>query len=138
MTKAEMITKIMETYARYEDDYYYVGGIGIRFENKDREIGEICEDSKDNSEREDERSFPEFGTDEYELLPTLDGTSAWHIIDDDPLHSHALKSFRDDIDVISQTAAHCYVIASDEIGNHPHPDHQEILLRSPIVLAVIF
>lgn len=49
---------------------------GLRFENKDRNIGDICETSRHNPERDDERDFPEYGTRQYKKLPRLDGTSA--------------------------------------------------------------
>lgn len=65
-----------EALKKFEDMYYY---IGIRFEDKDREVGEICECSKHNLDREDEREFPVYGTPEYDELPELDGTSAWNL-----------------------------------------------------------
>ncbi|MEC5268885.1 hypothetical protein P9G49_07185 [Heyndrickxia coagulans] len=65
-----------EALERFEGQYYY---IGIRFEDKEREIGDVCECSKHNIDREDEREFPEYGTPEYDEMLELDGTSAWNL-----------------------------------------------------------
>lgn len=48
MNLKEACEKALE---KYQDDYWC---LGIRFEDKKREIGEICECSKHNVDREDE------------------------------------------------------------------------------------
>ncbi len=51
MNIAEMYEKVKEVYEANTDKYNY---IGLRFEDKACEIGEECEWSKHNGEREDE------------------------------------------------------------------------------------
>lgn len=72
MTKAEMIKKINGIVEVFEEDGIttkrfgegtWEGCLGVRFENKVREIGEVITDkSRSNFDREDERDFPEYGT----------------------------------------------------------------------------
>ena len=76
----EMIAKIREL----EEEHCMINGygnhiVGVRFENKPREIGEEIENSRHNLDREDEREMPEYGTEEYEEMFELDGASAYEI-----------------------------------------------------------
>lgn len=108
---------------KYQDKYYYVG---IRFEDKEREVGEICERSKHNTDREDEREFPEYGTPEYEEMFELDGTSAWN-----------LKTYEDFEGGFN--AYHCYIIGGHRITNRDDGlDDNEIVIENAIVLEKIF
>lgn len=108
---------------KYQDKYYY---IGIRFEDKEREVGEICECSRHNIDREDERDFPEYGTEEYEKMFELDGTSAWN-----------LETF-DDFEGPFNTW-HCYIIAGNRITNKDDGlDDNEIVIENAVVLEKIF
>src|SRR5690625_2501690 len=75
ITKKEMYEKAIELAKELEWDY---DQIGIRFENRDLAIGDEVGTSKHNMDREDEREFPEFGTEEYEEMYELDGASSWH------------------------------------------------------------
>lgn len=99
---------------------------GIRFAEQDLEVGCVFGNSKHNPAREDERDFPEFGSDEYDNLDDLDGTSAWHYNKQIGLTG----SFYDWM--------HCYIIASKHIGDHPEPDDDEILLKDARVIAKLF
>ena len=104
---------------KYEDDYTYVG---IRFEDKERTIGEIIEDeSGDNRDREDEREFPEYGTEEYDEMETMGGISAWD-----------LASFDDYADQNLYVATHAYIIVSD---SHAWMDSDMLLDEGEIVLV---
>lgn len=125
--------KCMEVFEKYFYDYEY---FGLRFENKDREIGEQCEWSKDNPDREDERDFPEYGTPEYDELPTLEGTSAWVFTKwtyptflNPELHGDVEKYF---------DTKHLYIVAGNEVGTHPNPDDGEILIKDAVVLEKLF
>lgn len=74
----ELIEKVKTAITEEVEENFNV--IGIRFEDKLRKIGNIVtECSKDNSEREDERDFPEYGSPEYDELEELDGISTWDI-----------------------------------------------------------
>src|SRR5690625_2350470 len=80
MTKQEMIKKIEEL----EEEYCTINGygsyiVGVRFEDKERVIGEEIDNSRHNLDREDEREMPEYGTEEYEEMFELDGASAYEI-----------------------------------------------------------
>lgn len=122
----EMVTKIYEaTSWDYDGDYYEVG---IRFEDKEREIGEICENSRHNLDRDDERDFPEYGTDEYLEIFELDGTSAWD-----------LRSFDDWGRPEDFMTKHCYIIAGNELTNTDDAlDDNEIVIKDAVVIAKIF
>lgn len=122
----EMIKKVMDS-----SDYFE---IGVRFEDYDRKIGSACDNSKHNPDREDERDFPEYGTEEYDGLEDLDGTSCYsaeyainHLFNNDS--SDASKKF---------LVSHCYIIGSDRLGSNDDADLGEILLRNPEVIAKIF
>lgn len=136
MNLLEMHKKVKEIYKAREYDYYH---IGIRFEDKEREIGEVCEYSRHNGDREDERDFPEYGTPEYEELETLDGTSAWDLaaLTDTYLPGYGRINDADPEKECSRyfNARHCYVIASDQAGRHDDPDVNEILIKDAVVIA---
>lgn len=123
----------VRTPENWENGFEY---IGLRFENKEREIGEVCNNSKHNPNREDEREFPEYGTDEYFEMEELDGTSAWDMSQDIYTVGH-FENRKDDCRNHFITD-HCYIIASNELGNHPEPDHNEILIKNAVVIAKIF
>ncbi|RXZ77221.1 hypothetical protein EBB07_33660 [Paenibacillaceae bacterium] len=142
MNIAEMYEKVKEIYEANEDKYYF---IGLRFEDKEREIGEVCEYSRHNADRDDERDFPEFGSEEYDDLPELNGTSAWNM---DPNSYGRVYSpgFGSRISAwhLERTCEklfvtdHCYVIAGEICGSHEDPDANEILIKEAIVIAKIF
>lgn len=141
MNIVEMYEKVKEIYGANEDKYYY---FGLRYEDKEREIGEECERSRHNPDREDEREFPAYGTEEYENLEVLDGTSAWYVgnfNDSWPI----LPGFGSiqNVDLTKEAnrffcTHHCYVIAGNKQGHHDDPDDNEILIKDAVVIAKIF
>lgn len=137
MNIPQMIEKIKEAYSIYQDDYYY---IGIRFENKQREIGEECEYSRHNPNREDEREFPHYGTERYDGMEDLDGTSAWDLSDIDSVIKWTLPRDYDENKEASRyfLTEHCYIIASNQKGYHDNPDDNEILIKNAKVVDIIF
>lgn len=139
MNLLEMHKKVKEIYKACEYDYYY---IGIRFEDKEREIGEVCEYSRHNGTREDERDFPEYGTPEYEEMEMLDGTSAWNLaaLTDTYLPGYGRINDADPEKECSRyfNARHGYVIASDSAGRHDDPDVNEIIIKDAVVIAKLF
>jgi hypothetical protein len=110
----------------YECEYEF---IGIRFENKLRTVGEIIEDcSRDNEGRDDERDFPEYGTDEYEEMEELDGISTWdcHFWEDGNIEYGEHTWF---------DCKHIYIIGGNTAS--PGPDDNELIIEGGEVLAVI-
>lgn len=68
MTKQEIKEK-------YEDQGYEY--LGVRFERKYYNIGDEIKYSKSNIERADTREFPDFDTEDYELLPCAGGVCCY-------------------------------------------------------------
>lgn len=142
MNIAEMNAKIKEVYKRHADtiDNDYSGEyefIGIRFEDKDRNVNEIVYDlSRNNADREDERDFPEYGTEEYEEMEELDGVSAWQFEQYD-FNIPSYLSEEDDCKRIAYTE-HCYVLGTNDLGQADIMDDGEIIMIEPTVLAKIF
>lgn len=134
MTVAEMHEAMKRLNEELSDTYAYVG---IRFENRDYAIGEECEWSRDNPEREDEREFPDFGTEEYDELPMLNGTCVYGLegydykSDSDALSKDASKYFIGD---------HAYIVAGNRQGNTDDyaPDAGEIIIEDAIVAHKFF
>ena len=129
----DIYNKCMEVYEKHKWDYDV---FGLRFEDKERKVGEHCEWSKDNPDRMDERGFPEYGAPEYDELPTLDGTSAWFFNSwsypdfIDPKRYGNTETFFD--------TKHLYIVAGNETGTHPCPDDGEVLIKDAVVVAKIF
>ena len=136
MTIKEMLEKIngIREQLLEDNEWEY---IGVRFENKDRELGEICERSKDNPDREDERDYPEYGTPEYDELPEREGTCAWDLEYGFKVHKmwHSKDvSFLND-------QKHCYIIAGYEteyIECIHEIDEDEIIIIDAEVVAKIY
>lgn len=134
MTKKEMYETVMRIKEENEFDYYHMG---IRFEDKERNAGDIiAEVSRHNSDREDEREFPEYGTDGYEELEELDGISAWSI--EEKEHYTPAPGKENEPAEKGYLTKHAYIIASDDAGSGDDLDHGEILLKDAVVLAKIF
>lgn len=144
MTYSEFYSKINSLVVRHADDYQY---IGVRFEDKERNVGDALENSKHNPDREDERDFPEFGTEEYDSLPELGGTSAWLVYD-------ALFDFAEDVDASKICALkksyyeteddemlcgakHAYLIGGQRCCTHSDADYGEIVIENAVVIAVL-
>lgn len=141
MNVVEMYDKVKEVYQANKDRYSF---IGLRFEDKEREVGEECEWSKHNPDREDEREFPEFGTEEYDELQELNGTSVWTMNDMDILEFYpGYGKTLDEKDVERSLVGlfqsyHCYVVAGNRMGHHDNPDDGEILIWDAKVIEIIF
>lgn len=139
MNIAQMLEKVKEIKAANEDEYWY---IGIRYEDKDREIGEICECSRHNVDHEDQHDFPEYGTAEYDEMEVLNGTSAYNL---DALTNRYLPGCGKVTRIYYEAEAssyfcrdHCYIVASNSKGSHDDPDEDEILIRDAKVIAKLF
>lgn len=136
MTAAEMFKRVDAVKAKYEDSYMY---LGIRFEDKQRSVGELIADySKSNCERDDDRDFPAYGTSEYEEMEELSGVCAYGLdrrIGWNPLaYYHKIE---DVTDVKRRFLAnHCYILGcnSTDYGE----DENEIIMENAEVLDIIF
>jgi hypothetical protein len=133
MTLAEMKELVLRIQTNEENNY---NTIGIRFENKSREIGEECEWSKNNADREDERDFPEYGTAEYDEMGVMDGTSAWYISEVIATVSKQ-KDQMQDAQRFYCADDHCYIIAGYH-GNQDGCDEGEVVIQEAKVIATIF
>ena len=123
--------RLEELKLQLEDELDNFECAGIRFEDKSRKVGDtIREKSKHNIDREDERDFPDYGSDEYEEMQDLAGVSAWK-----------LDEFSFDGGQNNYLADHCYLIASDDVTYDDGfllLDQGEVILNNAKVLAVLF
>lgn len=135
MTIVEMYEQARSVYAALSESYYYVG---LRFENKEYLVGEECDWSKSNVDREDERDFPEFGTEEYEEMESMGGTSAWDMAQPYVYKIHPSEDIKDDCRNHFITD-HCYIIVGNRKTSADVPlDDNEIVIADAVVAAVIF
>jgi hypothetical protein len=125
MTNIENVIRI---YRENEDKYTF---IGLRFEKKHRELGDVCEKSRHNIDRVDERDFPEYGTQEYSECFVLDGTSSWSLGETGGRISEKYFKYLEEDD-------RCYVIAGDWITNRDDClDEGEIVIEDAVVVGVV-
>jgi len=138
----KMIEKAIEKHRinqQSSDEYAEYSYYGLRFENKDREVGEMCGNSHHNFEREDEREFPEYGTDEYEEMIELDGTSAWYISDAGKFDRKVYTGeWQEEDSTLMVVTDHCYIIGGQTEGSHDSPDAGEILIQDAVVVEKLF
>ncbi|WP_077297454.1 hypothetical protein [Virgibacillus pantothenticus] len=119
----EVVERIIE---QWENDEIEYDVIGVRFEDKERQVGDICERSRHNSDREDEREMPEYGTEEYEEMKLFDGTSAWNI--------HEFDDFDSEYD-----SYHCYIIAGNrDVNKDDDLDVGEVVIEDAVVIEVVY
>ena len=134
----EMIKKIAEIAAKNASESNI---IGIRFEDKERNIGDIITDcSKSNPNREDEREFPEYGTPDYNALPDLDGVcayQAWDYWTDHVLTSGYKISAGEEI-TYAYCCEHAYLLVAPAASCKSGEDNGEIIMDRPEVLAILF
>ncbi|ASA22059.1 hypothetical protein [Paenibacillus donghaensis] len=134
MNITQMYEMVKGIYAANEDKYV---AIGLRFEDKEREIGEVCEYSKHNADRDDERDFPEFGSEDYEDMFELDGTSAWDMSVDSTYRIERWQDPEKDCSLHFEPL-YCYVIAGNTTRTHSDADPGEVVIKDAIVIAQIF
>jgi len=137
MTNKEIKELIENAYEELKDNHRYVG---LRFEDKEREIGEICENSKHNPDREDPRDYPEYGTEEYENLPEFNGTSAWDLDISDMHRTWFDSNYMDDNEksYYPDEYEHCYIIVGNAVNNHHDRDYDEIIIKNAEVKKIIW
>lgn len=141
----EFTQKINELIAKHNinqeiaDEYAEYSYYGLRFENKERETGEICGNSRHNFDREDQREFPEYGDDDYQEMMELGGTSAYYIGERGEFDTSSYTGeWQSEDDSLMVTGDHCYLVAGDVEGAHPDPDVNEILISEAVVIEKLF
>ena len=126
----ETIKKIEEL----EEEYCTINGygsyiVGVRFEDKEREIGEEIDSSRHNLDREDEREMPEYGTEEYEEMFELDGASAYTV-------EAIIEMLENNT---SFDTKHCYfIIGTNETNLDDALDYGEVVVENAEVAYVLF
>ncbi len=134
MTVKELWDDAKRFYEDNEDNYYY---IGVRFEDKQREIGETCENSKDNPDREDEREYPEYGTEEYDELWELNGASAWDVSEEHIYRHNVTDRDKDKLASKVYFTKHCYLVVGDN-SMDTGADYGEIVIKDAKVVKQYF
>lgn len=109
---------------------YDWNNIGIRFEEKEYQKGEIISDSKHNGNREDEREFPSFGTEDYEKMSELPGVSTYN------------TSIVEKVEDWAKCHSHCYLVVSngrswyDSIDNFVLDDDELVIEDGQIAIII--
>ena len=113
-----------------EDLEWDHNAVGIRFEEKQYNVGDVIADSKHNADKEDEREFPNFNSEEYAELPELPGVSTWNTTTvntvEDALRWHS----------------HCYIVVGDDrswcdsIGEHVLDENELVIENGRVALIV--
>lgn len=134
MNIVEMYALCKNIYTNNNEEYDY---IGLRVEDKVRSIGDTCEKSRHNPNRDDERDFPVYGSDEYVAMQELNGTSAWDL--SHPI-SYKIQPWQSKTNDCREhfTSDHCYVIAGHYTHTHDDADAGEIVIKDAVVIAQIF
>lgn len=140
MTVAEIRQAIIDARDTYASDYRF---LGFRFAMEDYVIGSVVEQvSRSNANRQDERDFPAYGSDEYEELEELDGLCAYLLDKDedylDELIQRIMRGYRDDmIYTPNHYTPHIYIMGTDEISHSWAEDYGEVILPDPTVISKI-
>jgi len=115
--------------------------LAIRFDNKVYRIGDVLPSSKDNSGRFDPREFPSYGSNEYDSLEWLIGTSAYEILDEnnkeDKYDKNYLKKILGTTSQSKHAFKHCNIVAGPRTNEDPE-DRGEVILDPCKVMAKIY
>lgn len=135
MTIVEFYAKARELHATLEDEYTFVG---LRFEDREYVVGDELDWSKANDDREDERDFPEYGSEEYDELPSMGGTSAWDMAAS-AIYKISPWENREDDARNHFITEHAYIIASNRKSQEDVAlDDNEVVIADAVVMAVLF
>lgn len=139
------VAELKETVkALYEELYWEYDLIGIRFEEKIREVGEICNNSKNNIDRKDEREFPEYGTAEFDEMEEMDGVSTYNLVSTQNFDEKLNGWLWANLDAEAETnylASHAYIVVGDKVGWEQQNgliDDGELLIQDGKVAAILF
>ena len=134
ITVKEFHERVIQLDEEYSDDF-----IGVRWEDKERVIGESVNNSRHNIDREDEKDMPEYGTEEYEEMDELDGSSAFGLYSVIEMFKHDVKKTPDKpLKDFFQTY-HCYLIIGDDFTNWDDGlDDGEVVIENAKVMEVFY
>lgn len=142
MTYRELREAIVKAAEAHDGAY---GQIGFRFDAREYQVGEILDFvSKANLDRDDERDFPEYGTNEYNEMDDLDGVSAYDL----DMSSRWAEDIEEQVNEIfgigdyihedkKYSEEHIYILGTNQHSNDYAEDEYEIIMPEPTVLAVI-
>lgn len=94
--------------------------------------GFAFEASKSNWVRDDNREFPEFGTEDYNKLDELSGTCCYELVNGEriSLSVNDIKSW-----IKSDDELAWYLVGANKTTNDDAEDNWEIILNSPVVIC---
>lgn len=142
MTYKELREAIVKAAEAYEGEYSH---IGFRFDVREYRVGEVLDFvSKTNLGRDDERDFPEYGTNEYNEMDDLDGVCAYDL----DMSSRWAEDIEEQVNEIfgigdyiledkEYNEEHIYILGTNQHSNDYAEDEYEIIMPEPTVLAVI-
>lgn len=133
MTYKEMYLKAKKI---YEENEYEYNHIGIRFENKDRQVNEVCDFSRVDPDRDDVRDYPDYGTDEYNEMDEIDGTCSYDLSCEGAYDWSTRRANRPARSQI--LTDHVYIIAGNSISHAYAEDDYEIIIKDARVIAKLF
>lgn len=136
LTIGQLKEKIAKAVEKYDEvhgngDYYYVG---VRYEDKLRQVGEKCECSRHNA---GEKEFPDYGTPEYDELDELEGTSAWSA--HKYLNNYDLEGDQSRLVIDKfKHVAHAYIVVGQYENTPSDADDGEIVIEDAKVIEILF
>ena len=146
MTKSELV-KIATSWAKENNMNLppWANTIGIRYDDKIVTVGEELECSRDNSDREDPRDFPKFGSENFDSLTRLPGTSAYKVCESNCFDPEDEDDYYDDFDTTwieyinsqeDSAWAHCSIVIGKSCDWAE--DEGEVLLEGCEVVKVLW
>jgi hypothetical protein len=109
--------------------------VGIRFENKERTIGETINEA--SKRLVDERDFPEYNTKEYDSLEDMEGVSSFSLINNYEDDIEWCEDLDAEINSGNISAKYAYIIVSDGNFADESCDEGEAVYDRPEVIQVI-
>lgn len=122
-----------------ENEYSFYG---VRIEDKKRNVGDVIEEeSKSNDVRDDSRDFPDYGSEEYNSLEGMGGTSSWKVNPDnvyESLENTAGTNIENDGKFEGGFSyQYVYLIGGDNNVTSRNLDPGEIVIKNPKVIGII-
>lgn len=131
------LKKLAKEIAEKKEYIFYA----VRFCGQDYNEGDVIRDKSKCLEMTDEWishddcEWPDYGTDEYDRLPEVDGVFGYPV-------SCLDREFEDDAEISSgrlHDTAHCYIIATDELDDDFIPSTgSENVYKDPVVIKKIY
>jgi phage-related protein (TIGR01555 family) len=118
---------------------------GLRWEQKNRDIGDIIENSKRLSGKET-KDFPEYGTKEYNKLETAEGVSSDLILErkgneykiSNYYKNNNSQGYKNNLQNGETIFKHMYIIAGNREANEEENDPNEIYIKNAKVVYKLY